>query len=215
MAELCRAGGDPGDALDLDPVGPRRPAWMAAAACRAADLDVFFSEDPSLARVVCFRCGVRDECLAYALAARIPHGVFGGLNGRERGRLLRGQRYRQRPEPTPPTSPPAAAAEPPTPAVPAVEPLPRAAVQRQRKRLPGTPAVQRRRRNEGLCSSCGERPATSKGMCHACHQRWWWREQRAAAGRCDCGAAIDARSTRCRSCAGKAWRAARAQRAAT
>lgn len=206
MAELfCRAGGDPGDTLDLDPIGPRRPAWMASAACRAADLDVFFSRDPSSARAICSGCGVRAGCLAYALAARIPDGVFGGLDGRERHRLLRGQGYRPRPERTTPTPPPAGA----------VESQPRTPVQRQRKRLPGASAAQRRRLNDGPCSSCGERPATSKGMCHACHQRSWWSGQRATAGRCDCGATIDARSTRCRSCAGKAWRAARARRAAT
>jgi WhiB family redox-sensing transcriptional regulator len=94
-AELfCRAGGDPGEAFDLDPIGAHRPAWMAEAACRTAELGLFFAEDPGAARAVCAGCGVREECLAYALAQGIPHGVFGGLDAGERRNLVRRRRRR-------------------------------------------------------------------------------------------------------------------------
>jgi len=71
-------------------------AWQYRAACRGADPDLFFpqqgeSADP--ARRVCARCPVRAQCLEYALANAIWHGVWGGLAERER-RELRTRRLR-------------------------------------------------------------------------------------------------------------------------
>jgi WhiB family redox-sensing transcriptional regulator len=70
--------------------------WWARAACRSADPELFFpvsAAGPSVAEVtrakrVCARCSVRDACLAFALATRQPHGVWGGTIPEER-QLLR------------------------------------------------------------------------------------------------------------------------------
>lgn len=66
------------------------PAWMAEAACRGTDPDMFFVErwgsvvDASRAKAVCNGCAVREECLAYALALPEIHGIWGGLSPVER-----------------------------------------------------------------------------------------------------------------------------------
>jgi WhiB family redox-sensing transcriptional regulator len=87
---------------------PRRPATqvppsaLAAAACKGADIDLFFGPDAEFvsarkereaeARAICARCPVRDACLAYALDTGEAFGVWGGLNEDERRALLRRQR---------------------------------------------------------------------------------------------------------------------------
>jgi WhiB family redox-sensing transcriptional regulator len=61
--------------------------WRELAACRGADLDLFFpgrGESAEPARGVCAACPVRQPCLDYALTNRITHGVWGGLTERER-----------------------------------------------------------------------------------------------------------------------------------
>ena len=64
--------------------------WRELAACRGADLDVFFpgrGESAGPARQVCAGCPVRQACLDYAITNRIAYGVWGGLTGRERRAL--------------------------------------------------------------------------------------------------------------------------------
>jgi len=64
--------------------------WRELAACRGADLDVFFperGESAGPARQVCAACPVRQPCLDYAITNRITHGVWGGLTERERRAL--------------------------------------------------------------------------------------------------------------------------------
>ena len=66
--------------------------WLAAAACRGATTDVFFPTSETrvdAATRICAACPVREECLEYAIATRQPEGVWGGLTGVERRRLLR------------------------------------------------------------------------------------------------------------------------------
>lgn len=66
--------------------------WLADAACRGATTAVFFPTSASgvgTATAVCAVCPVREECLEYAIATRQPDGVWGGLTGDERRRLLR------------------------------------------------------------------------------------------------------------------------------
>jgi WhiB family redox-sensing transcriptional regulator len=61
--------------------------WREQAACRGADLDVFYPERGQTAgpaRQVCARCPVRQPCLDYALSNRITHGIWGSLTERER-----------------------------------------------------------------------------------------------------------------------------------
>ena len=73
--------------------------WMAIAKCRGIDPAEFFPSDGSgvdRAQKVCNGCPVRDECLEYALSARIEHGVWGGASERERRRILRRRRQLQR-----------------------------------------------------------------------------------------------------------------------
>jgi WhiB family redox-sensing transcriptional regulator len=70
------------------------PPWMADALCAepAYPTSMFFPErgEPTEpAKAVCARCLVRQECLAYALAAGIPLGIWGGTSGRERRALRR------------------------------------------------------------------------------------------------------------------------------
>ena len=69
------------------------------AACRNTDRDLFFSPDGErglakrrrerAAKAVCVTCPVQDECAAYAIANREPHGVWGGLSEGERERIWR------------------------------------------------------------------------------------------------------------------------------
>jgi WhiB family redox-sensing transcriptional regulator len=64
--------------------------WRELAACRGADLTVFFperGESAGPARRVCAGCPVRQPCLDYAITNRITHGVWGGLTERERRAL--------------------------------------------------------------------------------------------------------------------------------
>lgn len=74
------------------PARVQRPApdtsWMADAACRGMDPELFFpvqGEDTRPAREVCFSCPMRARCLSYALDNREAYGVWGGLSvkGRE------------------------------------------------------------------------------------------------------------------------------------
>ncbi len=61
--------------------------WRRRAACRGADLDLFFpgrGESAEPARQVCAACLVRQPCLDYALSHGITHGVWGGLVERDR-----------------------------------------------------------------------------------------------------------------------------------
>jgi WhiB family redox-sensing transcriptional regulator len=66
--------------------------WRSRAACRSADPDLFFPvsasgaslEQVTEAKAICARCCVRRECLAFALATRQAHGVWGGMSEQER-----------------------------------------------------------------------------------------------------------------------------------
>jgi WhiB family redox-sensing transcriptional regulator len=93
--------------------------WRTFAACRGVDPDVFFPHpgesqaepmhycNGGAARTVWVSkggrpvklvleqrdpCPVAAECLDYALARRLAHGIFGGKSERERRRILKGLR---------------------------------------------------------------------------------------------------------------------------
>ncbi|MFB7668243.1 WhiB family transcriptional regulator [Kitasatospora sp. NPDC056138] len=76
--------------------------WQFHAACRSADTGLFFhppgergpahDDRDAAAKTVCARCPVRAACLQYALEAREPYGVWGGLTVEER-RALRSRRH--------------------------------------------------------------------------------------------------------------------------
>jgi WhiB family redox-sensing transcriptional regulator len=44
------------------------------------------------ARKICAQCNVSAQCLEYALANQVEHGVWGGTSERERRRLQRTRR---------------------------------------------------------------------------------------------------------------------------
>lgn len=70
-------------------------SWRAHAACRDADPAWFFDADEDLqerARALCAACSVRSACLDYALTAREAYGIWGGMDERERQRVLRRRR---------------------------------------------------------------------------------------------------------------------------
>jgi WhiB family transcriptional regulator, redox-sensing transcriptional regulator len=72
--------------------------WRAHGACLSTDPDLFFPissrgasrRQEERAKAVCGRCGVREECLAFAVGTRQVHGVWGGLGEEELARLRRG-----------------------------------------------------------------------------------------------------------------------------
>jgi WhiB family redox-sensing transcriptional regulator len=68
---------------------------MVHARCRGANPTEFFPSDGlgvEFAQRICGNCIVRLDCLEYALAHRIEHGVWGGASERERRRILRRRR---------------------------------------------------------------------------------------------------------------------------
>ena len=68
-----------------------------------ADTDVFFPVSESqagAAKEICAECPVREACLEYALEARPPDGVWGGLTPVERHRLIRRRQKAARKEKT-------------------------------------------------------------------------------------------------------------------
>jgi WhiB family transcriptional regulator, redox-sensing transcriptional regulator len=80
----------------------RAERWSRAA-CSTADPELFFpisSSGPafrhvSMAKAICARCEIRQECLRYALDAGPVQGVWGGMTERER-QLLRQRERRAR-----------------------------------------------------------------------------------------------------------------------
>jgi WhiB family redox-sensing transcriptional regulator len=73
--------------------------WQLRAACRGPQAYLFFPPSQperkderdireSRAKAICASCGVRDECLAFALDTREQHGIWGGKNEVERRAML-------------------------------------------------------------------------------------------------------------------------------
>jgi WhiB family transcriptional regulator, redox-sensing transcriptional regulator len=79
----------------IDGRGSMEIEWMARAACREVDPEVFFPSDGAgvkVAKQVCARCDAAVECLEYALEQRLEHGVWGGASERERRRMRSARR---------------------------------------------------------------------------------------------------------------------------
>lgn len=76
-----------------------RDGWRTRALCRDGDLSVWFppeslgearvEEASARAAEVCARCPVLLDCREYALEAREPAGVWGGMSTKQRVALLR------------------------------------------------------------------------------------------------------------------------------
>ncbi|MGF1662517.1 MAG: WhiB family transcriptional regulator [Kineosporiaceae bacterium] len=101
---------------------PWNEDWPTQAVCREDHPDALFVQGAAQqqAKIVCFRCPVRAECLAHALDTRTEFGVWGGMTERERRQLLRNhsqvpswravfQSAMEEQEAAPPLAPPAAA----------------------------------------------------------------------------------------------------------
>ena len=68
--------------------------WEEDARCRRYDPEIFFAPKATAerrAKAICGRCPVRGDCLSFALENRVQFGIWGGMNGRERTRLLRAE----------------------------------------------------------------------------------------------------------------------------
>lgn len=85
-------------------VNQRPPAldgsWEERAACRGADVDLFFSADEGdqqQALAYCVVCEVRQECLETAIVNGEAFGIWGGLVESDRRAYVRGIWYRRRP----------------------------------------------------------------------------------------------------------------------
>lgn len=66
------------------------PNWQDRALCPQTDPEAFHPDrggSTREAKMVCVGCGVRGECLAYALAHNERFGIWGGLSERERRKL--------------------------------------------------------------------------------------------------------------------------------
>lgn len=69
--------------------------WWNLAACQREDPELFFPvsqigparTQEALAKAVCARCGVQQQCLDYALAIDEVHGIWGGTGEDDRRRL--------------------------------------------------------------------------------------------------------------------------------
>jgi len=78
--------------------------WRESGACLTADPELFFpvaagavgARQADEARRICARCGVRSECLQFALDAGEAHGVWGGTTPDERRRARRKKLAAQR-----------------------------------------------------------------------------------------------------------------------
>lgn len=73
--------------------------WQEDAACRTADVELFFSveeEDQRKAVEYCQVCPVQQQCLEYAIENREMYGVWGGMTESERRAIIRDVRRRDR-----------------------------------------------------------------------------------------------------------------------
>lgn len=74
--------------------------WRSAGACLSADPDLFFpisSAGPAArqiarAKEICAGCGVRRECLEFALSQDPIYGIWGGTTAEDRQRERRRKR---------------------------------------------------------------------------------------------------------------------------
>ena len=75
-------------------------AWMANAACRDTDPDLFFpngttglaADQIENAKAICRGCIAQLACLEYALNTREENGIWGGTTEEERRKILRSRR---------------------------------------------------------------------------------------------------------------------------
>lgn len=68
-------------------------AWRSKGLCVTEKISIdFFTDDKyetSLAKSICKRCIVADQCLQFAVKNEEKHGIWGGFTSRERNKLTR------------------------------------------------------------------------------------------------------------------------------
>lgn len=75
------------------PYAPVREQWMDDAACTEIGPEFWFpelGESSGVARTICGRCPVVNQCLEFALGNDIRHGIWGNTSPVERAALRRG-----------------------------------------------------------------------------------------------------------------------------
>ncbi|XCB31056.1 WhiB family transcriptional regulator [Arcanobacterium hippocoleae] len=73
-------------------------SWMEDALCAQTDPDIFYPEkggSTAPATSICQGCGVRAECLEYAIKNDIRHGIWGGTSDNDRKRISRERKLAQ------------------------------------------------------------------------------------------------------------------------
>lgn len=78
---------------------PLPDAWQEDAACRDADIGLFFSlddDDQRAAQELCRSCPVQQECLRFALENREMYGIWGGMQESDRRSVIRERRREER-----------------------------------------------------------------------------------------------------------------------
>ena len=76
--------------------------WMSHGNCAHRDPSMFFPSDGvgvEISRKACEGCPVKTQCLEYAIAERIDHGVWGGCSERERRRIIRSRQTKTADQP--------------------------------------------------------------------------------------------------------------------
>jgi WhiB family redox-sensing transcriptional regulator len=74
--------------------------WRSAGACLSADPDLFFpisaiglaEQQIALAKMICAKCGVKQECREFALTHDQIYGIWGGTTAEDRQRARRRER---------------------------------------------------------------------------------------------------------------------------
>jgi WhiB family transcriptional regulator, redox-sensing transcriptional regulator len=74
--------------------------WRAAGSCLTADPDLFFpissvgraAGQIAMAKAICVRCPVQQQCLEFATEHALAYGIWGGATPEDRQRALRRQR---------------------------------------------------------------------------------------------------------------------------
>lgn len=82
--------------------------WRAAGACLSADPDLFFPiatggaavSQVTQAQRICAGCGVRQQCLEFAMQTGETYGIWGGTTPEERVRVRRRDMRRRRGHPS-------------------------------------------------------------------------------------------------------------------
>lgn len=75
---------------------PEDLSWMEDALCAQTDPDIFYPEkggSTAPATSICRGCGVRAQCLEYAIRNDIRHGIWGGTSDNDRKRISRERKF--------------------------------------------------------------------------------------------------------------------------